>query len=203
MAEMVIDSGVVTHEEDNSWRFAEQPGGVVTVTIVPSLFAPDDEEKRALYLTGESDEATVVWIRSGTPLAKITSGSDTGSYGPYDAEADDGRQTAIAGLLESDVELRVTLSGVRTDQPNVGMRYRGDIVLSNLHAADEVSGAKWGGDFYDVEVPDVTPLSNTGAGGAATVSVDTLNGATDIGKQLMKAANAEAARTAIGAAASE
>lgn len=203
MAEMVIDSGVVTHEENNEWRFGEQSNDVVTVTIVPSLFAPDDEEKRKVYLTGESDDATSVWIRSGTPLAKITSGADTGNYGPYDSEASDGRQTKIAGLLESDVQLQVTLSGVRTDQPNVGMRYRGDIVVSKLAAASEVADAVWGGDFYDVEIPEVTPLSNTGSAPAAAVTVDTLSGATTIGKQLMKAANAEAARTAIGAAASE
>lgn len=35
--------------------------------------------------------------------------------------------------------------------------------------------------------------------GGDTVTVDTLSGATDIGKSLMKAASAEAARTAIGA----
>lgn len=197
MAEMVIDSGVTTHEYDNSWRYAEQPGGQVSVTIVPALFVPDDEGKRAKYITGEGENATTVWIRSGTPLAKITSGANNGLYGPYDSTASDGRQNIIAGLLESDVELQVTLSGVRAEQPNVGMRYRGDIIVSNLHA--DVSGAKWGGDFYDIEDDVVTPLSNAGSA-AAPVTVDTLSGATDIGKQLMKAASAEAARTAINAA---
>lgn len=200
--EMVVDTGVVTHETDNSWRFAETPGGVVTVTIDPSLFVPndtvdDDGTKKEAWLTGYSEDATTVWIRSGTPLAKLSSGD---TYGPWDNEASDGRNGVIAGLLESDVELTVSLGGVKANPPTVGMRYRGDIIVKNLHV--DVSGATWGGDFYDIEVPTVTPLSGQGGSGSASVSVDTLSGATAIGKQLMKAADAEAARTVIGAQAS-
>lgn len=171
--EMVVDSGVVTHEEDNSWRFAETPGGVVSVTIVPSLFVPSDEGKKKKYLTGLSDDATTVWIRSGTPLAKISKGgSNEGEYGPYDSSsASDGRNEIIAGLLESDVELTITLSGVKAAQTNVGMRYRGDIVVNNMAMKDDVASAKWGGDFYDIEVPEVKPLSQTAAGAAAAASM--------------------------------
>lgn len=45
------------------------------------------------------------------------------------------------------------------------------------------------------ELADNWPASS----GGDAVSVDTLSGATDVGKSLMKAASAEAARTAIGA----
>lgn len=176
--EMVVDSGVITHEEDNSWRFAETPGGVVSVTIDPTLFVPSDEGKKKKYLTGLSADATTVWIRSGTPLAKVTSGANMGEYGPYDKDSSsDGRNAAIAGLLESDVELTITLSGVKAAQTNVGMRYRGDIVVNNMAMKDDVADAVWGGDFYDIEVPEVKPLSQTAAaaGAASMMSTTTVS----------------------------
>lgn len=194
--EMVNGTGLVVHDIDYSWRFSEEPKGVVTVTIVPSLFYPSDEpDKVEQWLTGVTDTATTVWIRSGTPLAKITSGEHEGEYGPWDEDATDGRNGRIAGLLESDVQLDVYLTGVDTDDPTVGMRYRGDIVVDNLHV--DVSGAEWGGDFYNVADDLVTPLSATAASSTASVTVDTLAGATSLGKQLMKAESADAAKTAL------
>lgn len=162
MTEMVHSSGVVTVEEDNSWRYGEKnTNDSVSVTIVPELFKTEDNK----YLTGVGPKATTVYIRSGIPLAKITSGANVGSYGPYDKQATDGRQAKIAGLLESMVAVNINLSGWDLDDPTVGMTYRGDIVASNLPVKPE-SGAVWGGEFYDVEDDVVTPLSaSTGAAG--------------------------------------
>ena len=158
--EMAHFSGIVTVEEDNSWRCGEKnTDDSVSATIVPELFKTADNE----YLTGVGPKATTVYIRSGIPLAKITSGANVGSYGPYDKQATDGRQTKIAGLLESMVSVNINLSGWDVDDPLVGMTYRGDIVASKLPVKPE-SGAVWGGEFYDVEDDVVTPLSaSTGA----------------------------------------
>ena len=90
--EMVHGTGLTTVEENNEWRFGEQTGGVVSVTIVPELFNVDDETLRNKYLTGVSPTATTIYIRSGIPLAKITSGTNKGAYGPYDPKATDGRR---------------------------------------------------------------------------------------------------------------
>lgn len=158
--EMAHFSGIVTVEEDNSWRYGEKnTNDSVSVTIVPELFKTADNK----YLTGVGPKATTVYIRSGIPLAKITSGANVGSYGPYDKQATDGRQTKIAGLLESMVSVNINLSGWDVDDPLVGMIYRGDIVASKLPVEPE-SGAVWGGEFYDVEDDVVKPLSaSTGA----------------------------------------
>lgn len=172
--EMVHGTGPTTVEENNEWRFGEQSGGVVSVTIVPELFNVDDETLRNKYLTGVSPTATTIYIRSGIPLAKITSGTNKGAYGPYDPQATDGRQTAIAGLLESAVAVNVTYSGWQVDDTYVGLRYRGDIIKSKLPVvpADE---AKWGGCFYDVEDDAVTALSGSaGAAGSAGVGVKSI-----------------------------
>lgn len=164
--EMVHGSGVTTLEDSNEWRYGEQSGGVVSVTIVPELFNPDDETLRNKYLTGLGPEATTIYIRSGVPLARITSGDNQGAYGPYDPAAQDGRQTAVAGLLESMVAVNITYAGWDVDDVYVGMRYRGDIVRSNLPVVP-AEDATWLGDFYDVEDDIVTPLS------AKTASTET------------------------------
>lgn len=156
--EMVHGSGLTTIEENNEWRFGEQTGGVVSVTIVPELFNVDDATLRNKYLTGLSATATTIYIRSGIPLALITSGDNRGAYGPYDPKATDGRQTAIAGLLESTVAVTITYAGWEVDDVYVGMRYRGDIIKSKLPVVPADS-AVWGGDFYDVEKDVVTALS--------------------------------------------
>lgn len=166
--EMVHSSGIVTVKEDNSWRYGEKStNDSVSVTIVPELFKTDDNK----YLTGVGPKATTIWIRSGVPLAKITSGENVGSYGPYDKDAADGRQTKIAGVLESMVEVSINMSGWDLDDPLVGMTYRGDIVRSNLPVVPP-SDAVWGGEFYDVEDDAVTPLSAAeGAAGPAGPSI--------------------------------
>ena len=160
--EMVKTSGVVTHEVDDSWRYGEKNSNdSVSVVIVPELFNTNDNK----YLTGVGPKATTVYIRGGIPLAKITSGTNQGMYGPYDKKATDGRQTAIAGLLESEVAVNITLAGWDIDDPTVGMTYRGDIVKSKLPVVPEES-AVWNCDFYDIENDSVTRLAG-GASGSA------------------------------------
>ena len=167
--EMVHTSGVVTHEVDDSWRYGEKNSNdSVSVVIVPELFKTTDNK----YLTGVGPKATTVYIRSGIPLAKITSGTNMGMYGPYDKTATDGRQTAIAGLLESEVTVNITLAGWDVDDPTVGMTYRGDIVKSNLPVVPD-EGAVWNCDFYDIENDSVTRLAG-GVKKVATPSDDTV-----------------------------
>ena len=162
--EMVKTSGVVTHEVDDSWRYGEKNSNdSVSVVIVPELFKTNDNE----YLTGVGPKATTVYIRGGIPLAKITSGTNQGMYGPYDKKATDGRQTAIAGLLESEVAVNITLAGWDIDDPTVGMTYRGDIVKSKLPVVPEES-AVWDCDFYDIENDSVTRLAGGASGSASS-----------------------------------
>lgn len=162
--EMVKTSGVVIHEVDDSWRYGEKNSNdSVSVVIVPELFKTTDNK----YLTGVGPKATTVYIRGGIPLAKITSGTNNGMYGPYDKTATDGRQTAIAGLLESEVAVNITLAGWDAGDPLVGMTYRGDIVKSKLPVVPE-EGAVWNCDLYDVENDSVTRLAGGASGSSAS-----------------------------------
>lgn len=158
--ENVRSTGVVTVEENNEWRFGNHTDdGTVNVSLDLSTFNVEDTAKRDKYLTGVGDRATTIWIKSGIPLAKITA---TGEYGPYDPTATDGRQTKIAGLLESMIEVSVTFGGWEiVNSSNVGMRYRGDIIKSKLPVVPPDS-AVWGGAFFDIEDDTVTPLFGTG-----------------------------------------
>lgn len=201
--EQVHSTGITTVEENNEWRFGEQSGGVVSVTIIPELFNVEDETLKNKYLTGVGPKASTIYIRSGIPLARITDGDNKGGYGPYDPNATDGRQTKIAGLLESQITVGINYSGWEVDDVLVGMRYRGDIIKSKLPVipADD---AVWGGDFYDVEDDTVTPLSTLGTSGPAaptTVTAADITDATDTGKAVLTARDQAAARTAIGATA--
>lgn len=167
--EMVKTSGVVTHEVDDSWRYGEKNSNdSASVVIVPELFKTNDNK----YLTGVGPKATTVYIRGGIPLAKITSGTNQGMYGPYDKKATDGRQTAIAGLLESEVAVNITLAGWDIDDPTVGMTYRGDIVKSKLPVVPEES-AVWNCDFYDIENDSVTRLAGGASGSAPSYVLPT------------------------------
>lgn len=165
--EQVHGNGTTTYEENNEWRFGEQSGGVVSVTIVPDLFNVEDETLRNKYLTGLGPNATTIWIRSGIPLALITEGENSGAYGPYDPDAEDGRADRIAGLLESMVAVNISYTGWDVDDVYVGMRYRGDIIKSKLPVVP-AADAVWQGDFYDVEEDKVTPLTAASTGGATT-----------------------------------
>ena len=199
--ENVRSTGIVTVEENNEWRFGNHTDdGTVSVTLDLSTFNVNDKTKRDKYLTGLGDKATTIWIKSGIPLAKITA---SGEYGPYDPNATDGRQNKIAGLLESMVEISVTFGGWDVvNGANVGMRYRGDIIKSKLPVVP-ADGAVWGGSFFDIEDDTVTPLSNasatSGPSTPTTITAANITDASAVGRSILTASDAAAARTAIGA----
>ncbi|KAA8829332.1 hypothetical protein [Bifidobacterium tissieri] len=170
----VRDTGLVTIEDKQDWLVSKRSGGVRTVTIDLDTFKVDDEDKLAQYVTGTGDRATVIYIRSGIPLARIT---DSGAYGPFDPDATDGRQLGVAGFLESMLAVSITFSGwelVKGDQ--VGMRYRGDI-RKELLPVEIPDGTTVEGDIYDVpEEGPVTHLSAV-AGGAATPGAGSITSA--------------------------
>lgn len=164
LVNQVRDTGLVTIEDKQDWLVSKRSGGVRTVTIDLDTFKVDDEAKQSKYVTGTGERATVIYIRSGIPLARIT---DSGLYGPFDPDATDGRQLGVAGLLESMLAVEVTFSGwelVKGDQ--VGMRYRGDIRKALL-PVEVPDGILFEGDFYDVpeEGPVVDLSASAGNGG--------------------------------------
>lgn len=68
------------------------------VTLDHTTVTPDGDGKKRL--------------KAGTPLGKITA---TGKYGPYDAGASDGRETAVC-MLGEDVDFELDSSGQFGDQ---------------------------------------------------------------------------------------
>lgn len=149
---MVHDMGALVIKDDQSWRYGEQPAGTTTVSLALNVFENASDPLKAKYLVGYDDAGTQVAIRSGIPLAKITSGANKGLYGPYDSTADDGRNGKIEGLLESNIPVTVTIKGWAAKVDAVGMRYRGDIITENLPV--DVTGAVWAGDFWAVDRSD-------------------------------------------------
>lgn len=171
MVNMIHSTGVRSVIDDQTWRYGEQLPGTVSVTLDLTTFSTAKPENKKKYLTGLDDSATEVYIKSGVPLARITSGASNGLYGPYDPEARDGRQERVAGLLESMLKVNVTVGGWEVDDSEVvGMRFRGNVIVAKLPVvpADTVA---WNGDFVSV-APDTgitKRLPNTVAAGAAGV----------------------------------
>lgn len=167
MVNMIHSTGVRSVIDDQTWRYGEQLPGTVSVTLDLATFSNATTENKKKYLTGLDDSATEVYIKSGVPLARITS---SGLYGPYDPKATDGRQDRVAGLLESMLKVNVTVGGWEVeDSEVVGMRFRGNVIVKNLPVspADTVA---WDGDFVSVDPATGTTkrLPNTVA--AAAVS---------------------------------
>lgn len=150
---MVRTTGLRTVKDDQTWRYGEQLSGTVSVTLDMDVFQAITNADRDKYFTGYTDDATDFYIKSGLPLARITSGAAAGLYGPYNPSATDGRKAAVAGLLESNIHILVTAGGwVVDDTQMVGMRFRGNVIVENLPGAD-VTDAVWNGDFVAVD-PD-------------------------------------------------
>lgn len=149
---MVHDTSAPVIKDDQSWRFGTQPAGFTTVSLALDVFENASDTLKEKYLVGYDDAGTQVAIRSGMPLAKITSGANKGLYGPYDSAATDGRAGTIEGLLESNIPVTVTIKGWAAKVDAVGMRYRGDIIVDNLPV--DVTGAVWAGDFWAVDQSD-------------------------------------------------
>lgn len=165
MVNMIHSTGVRSVIDDQTWRYGEQLPGTVSVTLDLTTFSNATTENKKKYLTGLDDSATEVYIKSGVPLARITS---SGLYGPYDPEATDGRQDRVAGLLESMLKVNVTVGGWEVeDSEVVGMRFRGNVIVKNLPVspADTVA---WDGDFVavDPETGTTKRLPNTVAAAA-------------------------------------
>ena len=166
MVNMIHSTGVRSVIDDQTWRYGEQLPGTVSVTLDLTTFSNATTENKKKYLTGLDDSATEVYIKSGVPLARITS---SGLYGPYDPEAEDGRQERVAGLLESMLKVNVTVGGWEVeDSEVVGMRFRGNVIVAKLPVvpADTVA---WDGDFVSVDPDTGTTkrLPNTVSAGAA------------------------------------
>lgn len=185
--------------DDQSWLVNRFADGVRTVTLDLTTFIGGDNEDK--YFASVSDTDTVSYLKSGIPLARITA---SGKYGPYDPEASDGRETGVAGLLESQLRIEWTRGGLKYKTFSVGMRYMAVIDKSKLPV--DTGEAVFEGLFFDMPNGDntaaggpITPLSAAAGKAVASASVDTLAGATDTGRSLMKATDATAARTAIGA----
>lgn len=184
--------------DDQSWLVNRFTDGVRTVTLDMTTFLDDDHETD--YFASVSDTDTVSYLKSGIPLARITA---SGKYGPYDPEASDGRETGVAGLLESQLRIEWTRGGLKYKTFSAGMRYMAVIDKSKLPV--DTGEAVFEGLFFDLPNGDnsaaggaITPLSAAAGKATASVSVDSVSDAGTTGKQLMKAANADAALTAIG-----
>ena len=169
MVNMIHSTGVRSVIDDQTWRYGEQLPGTVSVTLDLATFSNATTENKKKYLTGLDDSATEVYIKSGVPLARITSGGSNGLYGPYDPEASDGRQDRVAGLLESMLKVNVTVGGWEVeDSEVVGMRFRGNVIVKNLPVSPAETVA-WDGDFVSVDPATGTTkrLPNTVAAAAA------------------------------------
>lgn len=150
MVNMIHSTGVRSVIDDQTWRYGEQLPGTVSVTLDLATFSNATTDNKKKYLTGLDDSATEVYIKSGVPLARITS---SGLYGPYDPKATDGRQDRVAGLLESMLKVNVTVGGWEVeDSEVVGMRFRGNVIVKNLPVSPAATVA-WDGDFVSVD-PD-------------------------------------------------
>ena len=97
-----------------------------------------------------------------------------------------------------------TRGGLKYKTFSAGMRYMAVIDKSKLPV--DTGEAVFEGLFFNMPNGDntaaggpITPLSAAAGKAVASASVDTLAGATDTGRSLMKATDATAARTAIGA----
>ena len=170
MVNMIHGTGVRTIADDQTWRYGEQLPGTVSITLDLATFSTANKTNKAKYLTGLDDSATEVYIKSGVPLARITS---SGLYGPYDPEATDGRQERVAGLLESMLKVNVTVGGWEVeDSEVVGMRFRGNVIVANLPVVPAATVA-WDGDFVSVDPATGTTkrlpntVATTGPGASA------------------------------------
>lgn len=155
-----------TPEDDQSWLVNRMGDGIQAVQIALDTFI-GNPDKEASYFNSLSATDTVGHIRSGIPLALITSGDDTGMYGPYDPDAHDGRNGAIEGVLESQIEVQFTRTGLKTSIENAGMRYMAVINTTNLPV--KTDGAAWHGLFIDCH-QDGTPITVLGSATTSTPS---------------------------------
>ena len=119
---------VAAPQDDQSWLINRMTDGVREVQLDLSLFT-GDATKEQTYFASITDNDVNAWMKSGIPLARVTA---SGKYGPYDPKATDGRQTKVAGFLESQLHVVFTRTGFENQYPVAGLRYMGVIDTSKL-----------------------------------------------------------------------
>lgn len=125
---MVRTVGVATPQDDQSWLINRMSDGIREVQLDLSLFTGDTTKEQTYFASINPDDVHA-WMKSGIPLARVTA---TGKYGPYDPKATDGRQSKVAGFLESQLHVVFTRTGFENQYPVAGMRYMGVIDSSKL-----------------------------------------------------------------------
>lgn len=170
--EMTRFNEVTTTTHNDEWRYGEQLSGTVSVMLDLTVIENAAKAKKDTYLTGVSKTSPTVVVKGGLPLAKITSGTSKGNFGPYDPDATDGRAAAVWGLLESDVTVTRTFDGFADTALEVGMRFRGNVIVDKLPVVP-ADGTPWYGDFVAVDpdageckrLSDAKPTTSGTAGG--------------------------------------
>ncbi|AON97464.1 capsid decoration protein [Rhodococcus phage ChewyVIII] len=71
------------------------------------------------------------WLKSGTPLGKITSGAKKGQFGLYDPAASDGREKHY-GFLKAEIQLVDNVSGVANKPLTGAVLNHGQILVNRL-----------------------------------------------------------------------
>lgn len=165
----INETGVVTTHigepaDDQSWLVNRLGDCIESVTLDVTTFVSSTMASKTIV--DDDPDNTVVYIKSGIPLVKITTGASKGMYGPYEAAAKDGRNGVIEGVLESQFTVEFNRSGVKVPVVTAGMRYTG--VIDTTKLPFDVTGAKWQGLFLNrpAEGSPATILSNAPAAGA-------------------------------------
>lgn len=102
------------------------------------------------YFTDPAADSNIAYVKAGLPLGRIT---DTGAYGPFDPDATDGRQSAVAGILESTFEVEYGRTGLKKDEASAGIRYMGVINKKKL-PVEVPDGTAFEGLFLDYDPTD-------------------------------------------------
>lgn len=110
----VFKENEIAPQDNQKWLVNGSSGYLRSVTLDLSTFTKDE------YFSTTDKEATVGYVKSGIPLARITS---TGLYGPYDKDASDGRQLQVAGFLDTLFKVEYTRTGMKATANAASMRY--------------------------------------------------------------------------------
>ena len=162
--EMVHTTGYTVPKDDQSWLINRITDGIREAQLDLSLFTGDKEKEQKYFASIDPDDFNA-WLKSGIPVAKVTS---TGLFGPYDPAATDGRQLKVAGFLESQQHVVFTRSGFEDQYPTAGVRYMAVIDRNNL-PVNLAEGTVFEGLILDYDKDaggDVTVLSPSAAGTA-------------------------------------
>ena len=162
--EMVHTTGYTVPQGDQSWLINRITDGIREAQLDLSLFTGDKEKEKKYFASIDPDDFNA-WLKSGIPVAKVTS---TGLFGPYDPAATDGRQLKVAGFLESQQHVVFTRSSFENQYPTAGVRYMAVIDRNNLPVT-LAEGTVFEGLILDYDKSaggDVKVLSPSAAGTA-------------------------------------